>query len=239
MINCIIIDDIEEAAEIIVSHLEFKPEIKILKTFTNSILGMEFIIKNEVDLVFLDIDMPDLSGIELIETLSLKKELKLPKFILTTGHQEFALKGFEYGVFDYIVKPVTYKRFSTAIDRYIEFFKSQSRESTQNDTFFFAETEGKKVRINFDEILYIESAGNYVSIHKVDKRHVLLKSLAEIEQMLDPKIFMRIHKSFIVAFNHISSVTNSEVYIQHQKDNIAIPIGRTYKDEFRKRLNLD
>ncbi len=237
MINCVIIDDIEEASDIIVSHLAFKSEIKILRTFTNSILGMEFIINNEVDLVFLDIDMPDLSGIEIIETLRAKNSFKLPKFILTTGHDEFALKGFEYGVLDYIVKPVTYRRFNQAVDRYLEYYQKQIEHNPE--TFLFVENEGKKLRLDFEDIVYIEGSGNYISVFKSDKRIVLLKTLTDMEQCLNPKYFMRIHKSFIVAINKIVSIANNEAQVNFKNEAINIPIGRTYKEAFKKRLGLD
>jgi DNA-binding LytR/AlgR family response regulator len=239
MIQCIIIDDRQEAIDIVVSHLESKPSVELIETFTNSIHGMEFIINNSVDLVFLDIDMPDLSGIELIESLKEKNGFKLPKFILTTGHQEFALKGFEYGVVDYILKPVTYKRFNQAIDRYLENYTPQKLDKPTLTNFFFAESEGKKIRVDYEDIVYIEGSGNYISLFKKDKRLVLLKTLNDMEKILSSSAFMRVHKSFIVALKQIESVANNEAQIRYKNEIIPIPIGRTFKEEFRKRLKLD
>jgi two-component system, LytTR family, response regulator len=238
MIQCIIIDDRQEAIDIVISHLESKPEIHLVKIFTNPILGLDFIINNTVDLVFLDIDMPQLSGIELIESLKEKNGFKLPDFILTTGHQEFALKGFEYGVIDYILKPVSFKRFNIAVDRYLNAKATKTIESKGDDGFFFGESEGKKIRIDIEDIIYIEGSGNYISLYKKDRRLVLLRTLNEMEKMLDSNAFMRIHKSYIVAIKKIDAVTNNEAHIKYKDENIILPIGRTFKEEFMKRLKL-
>jgi two-component system, LytTR family, response regulator len=240
MNKCIVIDDKQEHIDIIVIHLKSKPELQLIKTFTSSIKALEYITHNKVDLVFLDIDMPHLSGIELIESLQSISNFKVPHFILTTGHQEFALKGFEFGVVDYIMKPVSYKRFHQATERYIETKTKQNQENEiMNNDFFFAESDGKKIRINFEDIVYIEGSGNYISIFKNDKRVVLLKTLNDMETILNHKTFMRVHKSFIVSINHIEAYANGEAQLKYKEEVLNIPIGRTYKEEFKKRLNID
>jgi two-component system, LytTR family, response regulator len=238
MINCIIIDDRQEAIDIVVSHLESKPEIHLIKVFTNPILGLDFIINNSIDLVFLDIDMPNLSGIELIESLKEKNGFKLPNFILTTGHQEFALKGFEFGVVDYILKPVSFKRFNIAVDRYLNANENKNIDSKEDNSFFFGESEGKKIRIDIEDIIYIEGSGNYISLYKKDRRLILLRTLSEMEKMLDSNAFIRIHKSYIVSIKKIDAVTNSEAHIKYKDENVILPIGRTHKEELMKRLKL-
>ncbi len=237
MIRCIVIDDIQEFIDIISSHIAFKKELNLIATFTNPIEAKDFMIENETDLVFLDIDMPHLSGLELIESLRAKNGIKLPKFILTTGHDEFALKGFEYGVTDYIVKPVTYKRFDQAVDRYLDYHQKQHGHKTE--THMFVESEGKKLKVEFEDIVYIEGSGNYISIFKKDKRIVLLKTLSDMEQNLNPKNFMRIHKSFIVAINKIISFANNETQVSYKNEIVNIPIGRTFKEAFKKQIGID
>jgi two-component system, LytTR family, response regulator len=240
MITCIIIDDRQEHIDIIVIHLKSKPELKLLQTFTNSIIALDYITHNKVDLIFLDIDIPHLSGIELIESLQSISNFKLPHFILTTGHPEFALQGFEFGVVDYILKPVSYKRFHQAIERFLETKGGSIQEINSEQTeFFFAESEGKKIRVNFEDIIYIEGSGNYISIFKKDKRLVLLKTLNDMEDILNNKLFMRVHKSFIVSINHIEAYANSEAQLKYKGEAVNIPIGRTYKEAFKKRLKIE
>ncbi len=239
MISCIIIDDKQDAIDIIVSHLTAKSDIKLVNTFTSSIQGLDFIIQNQIDLVFLDIDMPDLSGLELIEYLKAKTGFILPQFILATGHEEFALKSYDYGVIDYIIKPISFKRFNQAVDRYLESLVNKKLVLANQDTFFFAETEGKKIRVDYEDILYIEGSGNYISLFKKDKRLILLRTLNDMEQMLNPNNFMRVHKSFIVAINKIISFANNEIQVTYKNEIVNIPIGRTFKEVFKKRLGLE
>ncbi len=238
MKNCIIIDDKQESIDILVHHLKSKPQLHLLHTFLNSVEGMDFIYNHKVDLVFLDIDMPKLTGMELIDSLRLKNGFKLPDFILITGHEAYALKGYEYGVADYIMKPVSFKRFNQSIDRYIENKVEKPQTFEQEIDFFFGESEGKKIRIDVDDIIYIESEGNYVNIFKKDRRIVLLRSLNMMEEFLSPKNFIRTHKSFIVGLKYIDAVNNHEVFIKYKGETVKIPIGRTFKSSFMKRLKL-
>jgi two-component system, LytTR family, response regulator len=239
MKHCIIIDDKQEAIDVIVTHLQSKPKLHLLQTFLNPVEGMDFIYNNKVDLVFLDIDMPKLTGIELIDSLRLKNGFLLPDFILITGHEEYALKGYEYGVIDYIMKPVSFKRFNQAVDRYLESKETILQKKLNDISFFFGEAEGKKIRIDIEDIIYIESESNYINIFKKDRRIVLLRSLNEMEELLGQQNFIRTHKSFIVALKQIESVTNNEAFIKYKGESIAIPIGRTFKAEFKKRLKLN
>lgn len=199
MIKCIIIDDQKDAIELLVDHVKNRSELILLKSFTNPIDGLSFLKKNSTDLVFLDIQMPHLNGLEFIESLRSKLGNSLPDFILTTGFDEYALSGFEHGVSDYLVKPIEYKRFIIAVDRYIS--KQLKNENAENEkmTYFFADVNGKKEKINFRDIAYIESQGNYVSIVGDNNLKMLIyKSMHSMQEMLSNNNFIRVHKSFIV-----------------------------------------
>jgi DNA-binding LytR/AlgR family response regulator len=239
MIKTVIVDDVSAFIDVVIHHLSHKSEFHVVHTFTSAIEALEFLSQNEIDLVFLDIDMPDLSGLDLIESLKNKTKIRLPQFILITGHQQFALNGYEYGVIDYIVKPYTYKRFSQAIDRFIEYYELQRKAEGTDMDFFFTDSDGKKVRINFEDIVYVEGSGNYIHIYKKDKRIILLKTMNEIAQILDSKSFIRVHKSYILSLNHIEAIANGELQIKYKNDLVNIPIGRTHKEEVKRRLGIE
>jgi two-component system, LytTR family, response regulator len=239
MIKCIIIDDHEHAIKVIEAHLKTMLEFKLLITFTDAIEAINYLEKNMVDLVFVDVDMPNMTGIELIENLRLKKGMDIPHFIITTGYAQHAIAGFDQGVVDYMIKPVTFKRFKLALDRYIANFHQNKKVITKDLDFFFLEIDNKKTRINFDDLYYIESAGNYCSLYKKDKRSIVYKSLNDIESLLDMNLFMRIHKSFIVALNKINIVGNVDIQITYNDTIVSLPLGRTFKDNLKTRLNID
>jgi DNA-binding LytR/AlgR family response regulator len=235
-VNCIIIDDSEDAIEIIKLHFSSKLELNLVETFTKPLVALDFVLKNSIELIFIDIEMPDLTGLDFIETLHNKKDFKLPSFIIITGFSEYAIKGYDYDIIHFLMKPVSFKKFDFAVEKYL------AKNPLQNDVvyndFFFVDVDGKKTRVDVADLVYIESAGNYLSIFKSNKRIVIIKSLNDIEKMLDPKYFMRIHKSFIVAFRHIETINNTDVSLLYNAQTVIIPIGRTYKEELKKRLKL-
>ncbi len=238
MITCIIIDDQKEAVEVIESHLKSKKELVLKATFQNPIEGLDYLERNSIDLVFIDVQMPQLSGIEFIETLRLRKTNYFPQFIMVTGVANYAIDGFEQGVVDFLLKPVTFKRFNIAIDRFIAAFQITKAKPTVRNDFFFAEIEGKKIRINFDEIVFIESAGNYVNVYKKDSRFIMYSSMTSILEELDPILFMRVQKSYVVSIKCIEAIKGAELFVQQGGESKAIPIGATYKESIVERLKL-
>lgn len=238
MKTCIVIDDNEASLKLMQKHILSKPELELKAIFSNSIEGLKFLEKEMVDLVFVDIQMPDLNGLELIETIKSKRGLHLPHFILITGYSEYALQSYEYGVMDYLLKPVTFKRFDAAIDKFLNLVKPSAPAEVLASDFFFAEIDGVKTRINCSDVIYVEGAGNYISIFTTEKRILLHKTLNAISEMLNHKDFIRIHKSALIAINSITGMRGNEIFIDYQGKQLALPIGVTYKKSVMDRLNI-
>jgi DNA-binding LytR/AlgR family response regulator len=237
MITCIIIDDMKDAAEIIELHLESKTEFELKAIFNKPLEALTYILNNNIDLVFSDIEMPRMSGLDLIERVRAESKRHIPAFILTTGFGEYAIQSYEYNVVDYIMKPITLKRFNVAVDKYLNNNPIQTRSDIEQEDFLFVEHEGKKVKINFEDIIYIESAGNYISIQKYNQRIVVYRTLQSIIDIIDPKLFMRVHKSNVVAIKHIVALKNGELIMQSENQK-NILIGESYKKLVMKRLNI-
>jgi two-component system, LytTR family, response regulator len=236
MIQCVVIDDSEEAIKLLKRHIGAKPNLALVKTFINPTEALHYLEREFVDLVFVDIQMPVMSGLELIEILQAKKDVKLPHFILTTGHSEYALESYNYEIMDYILKPVTFKRFSLAVDKYVNKTKLLKTEIPAKDNFFFAEIEGVKTRINSADIVYIEGAGNYISIFTITNRILLHKTMSSFVDLLDNKQFIRIHKSILVSVHYIKGIRGSDLFLDYQDKQVKVPIGITYKKALAERL---
>lgn len=238
MIRCIVIDDQIEAIEIIVSHIKNKPELTVVSTFTNPVEALPFLENNKIDLVFIDIQMPHLNGLDFIESIRAKKGSNVPKFILTTGHDEYALSGFEQGVADYLLKPIGFKRFNIAIDRLLNNMPQAPVKEIINQDFFFADVNGKKIKILFKDIAYIEGSGNYITVFGVKTKVLLYKSLSALHEILNQDTFLRAHKSFIVSIDYIDAVKGNELFLKMDNETKTIPIGSTYKDTILSSLRI-
>lgn len=220
-INCIIVEDEPLAVERIKSYVLKLPYLELLSTFDNGIDALVFLKSNAVDLIFLDINMGEFSGIQLLETSNIKSEI-----IITTAYNEYALKGFDLHVTDYLLKPFTFERFVLAIDRVQANLKKG--EGLHNKKFIFIKTEYRLEKILLSEVLYIEGMRDYRRIHTINKRIMTLKPFKEFEQDIPENIICRVHKSFMVALDKIDSVERDRIRI---KDTI-IPISETYKKHF-------
>ncbi len=238
MITCIVIDDQEEAIEVLTDHIQKKPELSLEGKFTNPLEAMSFLENKKVDLVFIDIQMPHLNGLEFIESLRAKKGSDVPKFVFTTGFSEYALSGFEHGVSDYLMKPIGFKRFNIAIDRLISDLKKNNATTEGAKDFFFADVDGKKVKINMKDIVYIESSGNYITVFGNNFKLLLYKSMSAIQEIIDPDIFIRSHKSYIVSINYIEAMKGNELALKLGSVTRYIPIGATFKDAILKKLRI-
>ena len=200
---------------------------EICGTSTDPIEAFNQLKTLQPDLVFLDIEMPDLSGLELIESIEIK-----PEVIITTAYREYAVEGFELNVLDYLVKPIPLKRFLKAIDKFLQ------QRTIQNDEaeipgHLFVKADRKTIKIDFDDILYVEGVKDYVKIVLPNQKILTKVSVGNFHKMLPQKQFLRIHKSFIVAKNKITAFTAHDVEI----GKIEIPIGRVYKEAFLKLVN--
>lgn len=227
MINCIIVDDEQHAIDILVHYVKQTPYLNLVASTTNPIEALQIVAEQKVDLVFLDIQMPEVSGIDFINAINGKA-----KVILTTAYSEFALQGYELDVVDYLLKPIRLPRFLAAVQKVVNLSdpaQGQRVPVKQEDDYIFVKTEskGKLLKINLADIDYIEGMKNYVAIFRGGQKTLVYTSMKDIEERLPQKSFLRVHKSFIIP---IARITGIEGNILRLKDvNAEILIGENYK----------
>ncbi|ESU20959.1 LytTR family two component transcriptional regulator [Flavobacterium cauense R2A-7] len=202
------------------------PFLNLLDTFDNALDGLAFLKSNKVDLLFLDINMDELSGIELLESSKLDCRV-----IITTAYSEYALKGYELNITDYLLKPFTFERFLQAINKIQDNKAIVSNELNSN--FIFVKTENRLEKINIDEILFIEGMRDYRRIHTIHKRIMTLQNFSELEQLLPAKLICRVHKSYMVSISKIDEIERSRIKISKH----IIPISETYRNHFFSQIN--
>ena len=225
MIKVLIIDDEPLALDILETYIERIPDLELIAKCDNAIDANEIIQKEEVDLVFLDIQMPQMTGIELIKSLP-----SAPKFVFTTAYTEYAVDGFELNALDYLVKPIAFDRFLKAVNKYKESVDAKSNNSNSDD-FFFVKADKKLIKIHFNEILYIEGLKDYVIIKKEQGRVIALQTMKSLESKLPSNLFMRVHRSYIVNINKIKAVVGNAIEITEAGQAKHIPIGKNYKED--------
>lgn len=221
-IKCIIIEDEPLAVKVLSDYISEVPFLELQKVFKDAIFAAEFLLHNEVDLIFLDIHLPKLKGMDFLKTLA-----NPPAVIVTTAYHQYAVEGFNLNVTDYLLKPFEFARFLTAVNKVNT---EQKKGSNENRDFIFVNIQKRKVKILFSEILYIESQREYIKIVTTRNEYISKMSTSEIEEILPTAIFKRIHRSFIVSVNKIESYTAEMVEL----NGISIPIGRGYKDVIDK-----
>lgn len=231
MTKCIIVDDEKPARELIKTHLTGLQDFEILALFDNALDAFNFIQKTSVDLIFLDIQMPKMSGLELIRSLR-----HCPGIILTTAFREYAADAYELDVLDYLVKPVTQERFMKAISKFY-FYNHQSKQQPEiPDTFeqayIFLKIGKEQVKIFLKEILYIEALKDYIKVHTAEKTFIAYDRLSYMQEKLPESKFVRIHKSYMVSIDKITHYTQEQIMIH----SVALSIGRVFKKEVMKKL---
>lgn len=236
--KCIIVDDQREAVELLVDHVKKVGALDLKMATTDAIEALDFLEEESVDLIFLDVQMPDLTGLDFIENLREKLGNKMPRIIFTTGYDHYALPGYEHGVFDYLLKPISFKRFKKSVDRVLAEQKPTTTSDSNERNFFFADVDGKKVKIDFDDIVYVEGARNYIFIVTDQRKMIILKSMTSMGELLPKEQFMRIHKSYICAINRIRAIKGNEIIVDVKDDSKAIPIGVTYREGVLKKLRI-
>src|SRR6185503_727082 len=230
MINCIIVDDEPHAIEVLDHYVKQTPHLHLVATFTNPIEALQLFTQRKIDLVFLDIQMPDISGIDFIKAIQGKS-----KVILTTAYSDFALEGYELAVVDYLMKPIRLPRFLTAVQKAVEQInimqENLSHQEIIVDDYIFVKTEskGKLLKINLGEIDFIESMKNYVAIHRGGQKTLVYTSMKELEEHLPKKQFIRVHKSFIIPIARITGIEGNLVRLKNVTAEILI--GESYKAE--------
>ncbi|WP_316826111.1 LytTR family DNA-binding domain-containing protein [Pedobacter miscanthi] len=232
--SCIIVDDNEIERDAIEMHLKKIPSLNILAVCSNGIEASQLLATTPVDIVFSDIDMPELSGMELLK--SLKKQ---PLFIFITSFTEYAAESFNLDALDFIVKPATFERILKATNKAIEYLElkkligkepqpiDKSTNEEGDDHFFFRETKGI-TKLKYDDVIYIESMGDFSKLFTSTDKHIILVSLKNLEKQLPAKIFSRVHKQYIININHIATLTNHEVHLEH---NFIVPISASNRQE--------
>lgn len=233
--NCIIVDD-EATARTIISKLCSKADaIDVLKDFPNAIQAIKYLNQNEVDLIFLDIHMPDFTGFDFIETIK-----NPPRIILTTSDSSFAIQAFEYDcIVDYLVKPIASQRFNKAVQKAkTSLAKNNPNTSTKAETSsgndLYVNIDRRLIKIDIPSIYLIEAMGDYINIKTEDKNYVVHSTLKKINDKLPENLFLKVHRSFIINFDKIIDIEDNSVLI---KKNI-VPVSRSKRPELMRRLNL-
>jgi len=224
-IKCLIIDDEPLAIEVIATHLKQMEEIELVQTFQNPLKAFDFVKDQEIDLIFLDIEMPLITGIDFVKNME-----NSPHIIFTTAHRDYAVTSYELDVVDYLLKPISFTRLFKAINKYKALKGSKVKESPKVAEVFndhiYVNSNKKFIKISFDEILYIESIKDYVRIHLKDKKVMTKDTIGSFLKKL-PSQFLRIHRSYIVNTTKVTAFTSLDVEIERQE----IPIGASYKND--------
>ena len=225
-LKCIAIDDEPLALRLIARYVHQFPELQLIQTFDDAISGGEYLKNSPVDLLFLDINMPDISGIQLARSLEQR-----PMIIFTTAYKKFAFEGFELEALDYLLKPIDAKRFARAVEKAIEYYKYKNATPKKQESSLYVYSEYRMIRINLDDIEYIESMEDYIKIHQQNAKTVLtLMPLKKVLEKLPADKFQRVHRSFIVAVDKIRSIHNRKI----QLADAELPVSETYMDFVRK-----
>ena len=229
-ISCIIVDDEPIAREIIETHVSKINNINLIASCGNAMEAFNVISNHEIDLVFLDINMPEISGISFAK--SINKDIKI---IFTTAYRDYAVEGFELQAVDYLLKPIAFERLLKAVNTYFEVHSDSHKsiiEQTETNNFMFVRSDRRMIKIDFDAIIYIESYSDYIKIHLNHKTIVTRETISSIEAKLPANAFIRIHRSYIISIENITSFTNEHINIH----NKALPISRSYKKDVLRRL---
>jgi DNA-binding LytR/AlgR family response regulator len=225
--NCIIIDD-DNASRSVLTQLVKQVDYLQLQNVCSSPLEAIGVLKHgNVDLVFLDVEMPEMTGMEML------KSMDMPATILTTTHKEYALDAFEHNIVDYLVKPILLPRFLKAVEKAHNHIKKHTTHTTIDKDYFFIKKDSVLNKVPLKDILWIEALGDYLAIHTFDKKYVVHLTLKAIEGKLHDK-FVRVHRSYIVNIDNVGMVEDTTIYI----NNTPIPVGALYRENFVKVLNL-
>ncbi len=237
MINAIIVDDEPLAQDVLETYIKKMPEINLVRKCSNALEANEVLAEESVDLMFLDIQMPQLTGIEFLKTLA-----HPPLVIFTTAYDNYALEGFELNALDYLLKPISFERFMKAVNKAGEHLRLQAAgdldqanvteiELGKDQDFFFVKADKKLVKIRYDEIIYIEGLKDYVIIRLNNSRVITLQTMKSLEEKLPQNIFRRIHRSYIINLNHIEALVGNMVEVIEKNQAKHLPIGKNYRDE--------
>lgn len=232
IIRCIVLEDEEPAQNLMRNYINRMPEIELVEVFDNALDATDFLENKSIDLIFTDIEMPRLTGLDFLRMLAPK-----PQIIIITAYPNFALESYELEVTDYLKKPVSFERFQKSVDKVKKNILSNMQENTLVETAMYVKEAGKMVKIEFDEIIYVEGLGDYVKIVTKEHSIITLSTMSKIVENLPSSIFIRVHKSFIINVNKIKSIDSANSLVT-LINKIEITLGRTYKSDFLVRFKL-
>lgn len=241
MIKVIIVDDEPLAQDVLETYIEKIPELKLIRKCNNALEANEVLKQEDIDLMFLDIQMPQLTGIDFVKTLS-----KPPLIIFTTAYSNYAVEGFELNALDYLLKPISLERFMKAVNKAQEQLellqkerKTPAEEPHAGDSgdFIFVKADKKLVKVNFDEIVYIEGLKDYVIIRMENQRVITLQTMKSLEDKLPLSKFKRIHRSYIVNIDKIEAIVGNMIEVMEKNQPKHLPIGKNYREELLDIIN--
>lgn len=237
MIKAIIVDDEPLALEVLETYISQLPNVELVQKCENAFQANEALKNHTVDLMFLDIQMPQLSGIDFLKTLS-----NPPFVIFTTAYPDYAVEGFELNAVDYLLKPISLERFMKAVNKVSDKIVARksdndSSPADSNEDFFFVKADKKLVKVNFDDILYIEGLKDYVIIRQENGRVITLQTMKSLEDRLPLHSFKRVHRSYIVNIKKITAILGNMVELMEQGKIKQLPIGKNYRDELLDLIN--
>lgn len=225
MINCALIDDEPLALQLLEDFVNKTPYLKLAGKFEEPMQALSLLESRQIDLLFLDIKMPDISGIDFFKSLSHK-----PQVIFTTAYSEFAIDGFELKAMDYLLKPVSFEKFLAACNRVKEYLELKSQRSAPTEDYFFINAAHKLHKLFYDDILYLEGLKDYTKIHLASTTSplIILHNLKYFEELLNPTAFIRIHRSYIISLRKLATVSRKSVTIQSRE----LPVSDNYRESF-------
>lgn len=233
-LKCLVVDDEPLAREVIISHIQKIDGLELVAECDHALKAFDILKKESVDLIFLDIQMPKLTGIEFIKVLNPNAQI-----IFTTAYREYAIESYELNVADYLLKPVSFQRFLKAVNKVLNVQQDESLVATESDSLrsdeahIFLKADRKMVKVYLKDILYIESLKDYVRIKLMGREVISLQKISFLEEKLPEDCFMRVHRSFIVPLKRIDAFSNNAIEV----GGVEIPIGRNYKDKVLEQLN--
>jgi len=234
MINVIIVDDEPLAQDVLETYIEKVPELKLVKKCSNALEANEALKSENIDLMFLDIQMPQLTGIDFLKTLT-----KPPLVIFTTAYDNYAIEGFELNALDYLLKPISLERFMKAVNKAMDQIDLQKKDAgeIEGEDYIFVKADKKLVKINYNDILYIEGLKDYVIIRMNASRVITLQTMKSLEEKLPQHMFKRIHRSYIINLNKINAIVGNMVEVIEKNQPKHLPIGKNYRDELLEIVN--
>ncbi len=225
--NCLIVDDEDISRKILERFVEQTDSLRLVGSCSNAIEVVKILKEEEIDLLFLDIEMPEMTGMELIETVK-----ESPQIIFVTAKEDYAVEAFEHNVTDYLLKPITYARFLKSVDKAIEIYNKLGESGSPG--YIFVKVDSRLMKLNLSDINFVEAQGDYIQLHTQRGKHLIYSTMKHIETKLPKKEFARVHHSYIVRIDRIADITENNLMIDKQ----IIPIGEKYKSDLLKKLNI-